>query len=129
MRYTGMLASRFFLFIVLCLSFTKCNTCSCPVYFQVAGASQESTIVLDLDEGEFTETFKISKGTVDPKKPMKLKGGYCTSDSLIKVKYTLNGQDTAFVVNRNQVKGCFLGDKVNKKPGVFFEPRKSDSPK
>ena len=114
-----------FVFVLLCLFLAGCNRCNNPVTFQVVFLAAKSTIVLNLDDGKFNETFTL-EGSTDPGKPIILKEGYCTSDSLIQVKYTLNGMDTAFVVNRNQIKICTLGDKINKKPGAFMDYRKEE---
>jgi hypothetical protein len=124
MNYTNSFRS---LFVCMLLSFflPGCNRCNAPVTFQVGNLTAKSTIVLDLDGGEFKETFTL-EGSTDPGKPVILKDGYCTSDSLINVKYTLNGMDTAFVLNRNQIKICTLGDKINKKPGAYLDFRKEE---
>ncbi|HEY9009026.1 hypothetical protein [Ohtaekwangia sp.] len=113
-------------FISLAFGMAGCNRCEHPVYFNVMSVSTDSKMVLDLDGGEVHETYTVPAGAQDPKKPMKLLNGYCSSDSLINVKYTLNGIDTAFVINRRQVKGCLLGDKVNGRPGVYYETRRKE---
>lgn len=124
MNYTNTSRSLF-VFVLLCLFLAGCNRCNNPVTFQVLNLAAKSTIVLDLDGGEFKETFTL-EGSTDPAKPIILKEGYCTSDSLINVKYTLNGMDTAFVLNRNLIKICTLGDKINKKPGAYLDYRKEE---
>jgi hypothetical protein len=127
MNFTSTTRSLF-VFVLLCLFLAGCNRCNNPVTFQVVFLAGKSNIVLDLDNGEFKETFTL-EGSTDPGKPIILKEGYCSSDSLIHVKYTLNGMDTAFVLNRNQVKICTLGDKINKKPGAYLDFRKEEKSK
>jgi hypothetical protein len=124
MNHTSSLRSLF-VFALLCLFLAGCNRCNNPVTFQVVFLASKSNIVLDLDGGKFKQSFTL-EGSTDPGKPIILTEGYCTSDSLINVKYTLNGMDTAFVVNRNQIKICTLGDKINKKPGAYLDYRKEE---
>lgn len=118
-------ARSLFVAMLLCFFLAGCNRCNNPVTFQVVYLAKKSTIVLNLDNGKFNETFTL-EGSTDPGKPIVLKEGYCTSDSLINVKYTLNGMDTAFVLNRNLIKICTLGDKINKKPGAYLDYRKEE---
>lgn len=127
MNFTSTTRSLFVV-MLLCLFLAGCNRCNNPVTFQVVYLAKKSTIVLNLDDGKFNETFTL-EGSTDPGKPIILKEAYCTSDSLIRVKYTLNGMDTAFAVNRNQVKICTLGDKINKKPGAYLDYRKEEKSK
>ncbi|HEY9045932.1 MAG TPA: hypothetical protein VIN08_08550 [Ohtaekwangia sp.] len=130
MKYTSSLVTVYrtslLLFALLAFGLAGCNRCEHPVYFNVMSVAVDSKMVLDIDAGEVHETYTVTAGTQDPKKPMKLLNSYCSSDSLIHVKYTLNGMDTAFVINRKQVKGCLLGDKLSGKPGVYYEPRRPE---
>jgi len=112
---------QFFCLILLILGSCK-DQCNNPVYFQVSSVFHDSKIVLDLNSSEFSETFNFPEGfTMDLKNRKVLIKEYCSTDSVIRVKYTLNQLDTLFVISTSQIKGCFLGADTHGKPSVFFD--------
>jgi hypothetical protein len=115
---------RNILFIVLALSIISCREkCVNPVDFQVSYVDPGTTIVLELDSGRFREEFKYPKGVYfTDKNRTHLVKNYCGLCDSVFVRAILDERyDTAFYIDRTEIKGCYFGTNISGRIRVFHD--------
>src|SRR5690349_14175827 len=106
-----------------CLVVSSCNTkkCEFPVYFQVSFVEPGTVLKIDIDSGSLNKQWKFNDGLhMTYEKRFEFLRAYCSSEDSILVKCSLNDQDTAFYLNRREVKGCFIGEDIDGKISLNY---------